>query len=310
MTSTTYPTQRSRNTQRERAPALSATTAAKPSTGVVNNRPAHADESFRTTLVASPSTQSAAGSTIAQGLIAALSVTANNDPDRPALRTKTIEAWLGWAHQHARRYASRRRPADDLRQVAALGLIKAVDGYDPRRGARFEPYASVTIRGELKRHFRDQAWDLRVPRRVQELVLALTPAKERLQQELRRTPTVDELTHALHVSAEDVLEALAAANAYHLISLQTPVPGLPDGDSQLGDFLGQPDPDLEAAADRLALYTLLARLKPRDRAVLTLRFFGNETQSEIAAELGISQMHVSRLLTTALHRLRTALTSG
>ncbi len=248
------------------------------------------------------------GARTAEDLIAALAATPRDDPDRPALRARTIEAWLGWAHRHARRYAYGRRSVDDLRQVAAIGLIKAVDGYDPWLGARFQPYATVTIRGELKRHLRDQAWDLRVPRRLQELVLALTAVKERLQHELRRAPTVGELADGLHVPADDVLEALAAADAYSLISLQSPSTAAPDGGSRLGDVLGRPDPELELAADRLALHTLLTRLKPRDRAVVTLRFFGNKTQSEIAAELGISQMHVSRLLTAALQRLRTALT--
>lgn len=245
----------------------------------------------------------------ADDLIAELAAMPKSDPRRAALRDRTIEAWLSWSYQYVRRYSSGSRSVEDLRQVAALALIKAVDGYDPRRGDRFAPYATVTIRGELKRHFRDHSWGVRVPRRLQELVLAIAPTTERLRQELWREPTTVELASALDVPDSDILEAFDATGYHHLISLQSPSRATPDAADEVGDSIGQPDPRVESAADRLALSHYFARLSSRDRSLLTLRFYGNKSQYEIATELGISQMHVSRLLNTALTRLRIALTA-
>jgi RNA polymerase sigma-B factor len=242
-------------------------------------------------------------------MLAALTALPAGHPDRPVLRARVIEAWLGWAHRHAQRYAGRGQHGDDLRQVAALALVKAVDRYDPARGDSFPAYATVTIVGELKRYFRDHTWALRVPRRLQELTLAMPPAREALQQRLQRAPTVDELAAHLGVGPDDIIEALDAQHHYHLMSLNAPYNAADDGDGEIGDLCGQNDPMLESTADRVALGPALSALPARERRILLLRFFGNMTQSQIAAELNLSQMHVSRLITQALVRLRTDLST-
>jgi RNA polymerase sigma-B factor len=199
---------------------------------------------------------------------------------------------------------NRREPLDDLIQVANLGLLKAVDGFDPTRGAAFTAYAIPTITGELKRHLRDKCWDVRVPRRVQEIHLQLAQIGEELTQALGRSPTVTELARELDTTEEEIIEGLDAARAHHSLSLDAPVRSDVDGVAYLGDLLGNPDPDLEHVEIREALRPLLADLPTREQKILTMRFYGNLIQSQIAAELGISQMHVSRLLAGALAKLR------
>jgi RNA polymerase sigma-B factor len=244
-------------------------------------------------------------------MLVALAALPSGHPHRPVLRARVIEAWLGWAQRHAQRYAGRGQPGDDLRQVAALALVKAVDGYDPRRGDSFPAYATPTILGELKRYFRDHTWALRVPRHVQELGLAMPAAREGLEQQLRRAPTVDELAAHLDVGPDDISDALGAHYHYCLISLNAPCNAVGgDGGGEVGDLCGQTDPALESTADRIALGPALSALPARERKILTLRFFGNMTQSQIAAELNLSQMHISRLIAQALVRLRTVLTDG
>ncbi len=225
----------------------------------------------------------------------------------PALRSQLVEGHLGLAEYLARRFSNRGEPLDDLVQVASLGLLKAVDRFEPSRGVEFSTYATHTIVGELKRHFRDKGWAVRAPRRMQELYLRLGKVVSTLSQELGRSPTIPELAADAQVSEEEVLEALEAGQAYRFSSLDAPGGGGDDDDGDtLSSHLGGEDPRLVEAEHRAALSPLMERLAPRDQTILHLRFFVGMTQSEIAAELGISQMHVSRLLARSLNQLRAA----
>jgi RNA polymerase sigma-B factor len=226
-------------------------------------------------------------------------------PRRQRLRDRAIEAWLPLARHLAHRYSGRGEPTDDLIQTATVGLIKAVDKFDPDRGVDFAGYAIPTIIGEIKRHFRDRTWSVRVPRRLQELRLAITEANSTLTHTLGRSPTVADIATHLGVTDEDVLEGLEGARAYNATSLSTPISA--DGSTELGDTLGGEDHEYELAETRVALGPALATLDDREQKILTLRFYGNLTQSQIADQIGISQMHVSRLLTKALTKLRTQL---
>src|SRR5687767_12728932 len=223
----------------------------------------------------------------------------------PGLRDQLIEAHLGLAEYLARRFSNRGEPLDDLVQVASVGLLKAVDRFDPERGVEFSTYATHTIVGELKRHFRDKGWAVRAPRRMQELYLRLGKIIGTLSQDLGRSPTIQELATEAQVSEEEVLEALEAGQAYRFASLDAPSPGEDDGDT-LGAHMGEEDPELVDAEHRAALSPLIGRLPPREQRILHYRFFEGLTQSEIAARLGISQMHVSRLLARSLAQLRAA----
>jgi RNA polymerase sigma-B factor len=222
----------------------------------------------------------------------------------PELREELVAAHLGLAEYLARRFANRGEALDDLVQVASLGLIKAVDRFDPERGVEFSTYATHTIVGELKRHFRDKGWAVRAPRRMQELYLRLGKVVATLGQELGRSPTIAELAAEVKVSEEEVLEALEAGQAYRSTSLDAPAGG--DEGETLATRLGDEDPSLEDAESRATLSPLLAQLPPRERLILHLRFFDGLTQSEIATRLGISQMHVSRLLARSVAQLRSA----
>ncbi|HVE46773.1 MAG TPA: RNA polymerase sigma factor SigF [Acidimicrobiales bacterium] len=221
------------------------------------------------------------------------------------LRGELIEAHLGLAEYLARRFSNRGEPLDDLIQVASVGLLKAVDRFEPDRGVEFSTYATHTVVGELKRHFRDKGWAVRAPRRMQELYLRLGKVVSTLSQELGRSPTIPELAAEAQVSEEEVLEAMEAGQAYRFSSLDAPSPGDEDGDS-LGAHLGEVDPLMADAEHRMALTPLIARLPNREQTILHLRFFEGLTQSEIASRLGISQMHVSRLLARSLAKLRAA----
>jgi RNA polymerase sigma-B factor len=223
----------------------------------------------------------------------------------PAMRDELIEAHLGLAEYLARRFSNRGEPLDDLVQVASVGLLKAVDRFDPERGVEFSTYATHTIVGELKRHFRDKGWAVRAPRRMQELYLRLGKIVSTLSQELGRSPTIPELATEAQVSEEEVLEALEAGQAYRFASLDAPSPGDDEGDS-MAAHLGEYDSGLVDAEHRVALSPLLAQLPRREQTILHLRFFEGMTQSEIAGRLGISQMHVSRLLARSLAQLRSA----
>ncbi|GAA3452650.1 SigB/SigF/SigG family RNA polymerase sigma factor [Dactylosporangium matsuzakiense] len=229
--------------------------------------------------------------------------------DRARVRARLIELYIPLAEYLARRFRNRGEQLDDLIQVAHLGLIKSVDGFDPTRGAAFTSYAIPMIVGELKRHFRDKGWDVRVPRRLQELRLEISKISGDLTQTLGRSPTVADLSARLGVSEEEVIEGLDCGQAYRALSLDAPVGDGGDGGTNgLGDLLGGDDPDMRNVENREALRPLLARLPEREQKIIAMRFHGNLTQSQIAAELGISQMHVSRLLAGALKSLREQLT--
>jgi len=219
------------------------------------------------------------------------------------LRDELVTAHMGLAEYLARRFTNRGEPLDDLVQVAALGLLKAVDRFDPERGLEFSTYATPTIVGELKRHFRDKGWAVRVPRRVQELHLRLGSVISTLSQEMGRSPTIGEIAQAAAVSEEEVLEAIEAGHAYRFTSLDAPSGN--DDELSLSAQLGQEDQGLLDSEHRVTLSPLIAQFPPRERMILHLRFFEGMTQSEIATRLGISQMHVSRLLARALAQLRT-----
>jgi RNA polymerase sigma-B factor len=226
------------------------------------------------------------------------------ESDDPAIRTKLIESHLGLVEYLARRFAGRGEPLDDLIQVATIGLVKAVDRFDPKREVEFSTYATPTIVGELKRHFRDKGWAVRVPRRLQELNLRLGGVISQLSQDLQRSPTVAEIAVAAEATGEEVLEALDSAHAYSLISLDA---GSTDEGLSYHEQIGTEDEALEALEERVSVGPLLRHLPPRERHMLHLRFFKGMTQSEIAQELGISQMHVSRLLAKTLATLRSGL---
>jgi len=239
-------------------------------------------------------------------LLLALSKLPEDDPRRTPLRDALVEGHLPLVEYLARRFAGRGEPLDDLVQVATIGLNKAIDRFDPERGVEFSTYATPTIAGEVKRHFRDKGWAVRVPRRLQELKLALTRASADLTQKLGRAPTVAELAKHLGLSDEDILEGLESAHAYSTVSLDAPDSDEDDGPA-VADSLGMIDDALEGVEYRESLKPLLEALPPREKRILVLRFFGNMTQSQIATELGISQMHVSRLLARTLAQLREGL---
>ncbi|PIM70197.1 RNA polymerase subunit sigma-70 [Streptomyces sp. JV178] len=218
------------------------------------------------------------------------------------LRNQLVRMHLPLVEHLARRFRNRGEPLDDLTQVATIGLIKSVDRFDPDRGVEFSTYATPTVVGEIKRHFRDKGWAVRVPRRLQELRLALTTATAELSQQHGRSPTVHELAEKLAISEEEVLEGLESANAYSTLSLD--VPDTDDESPAVADTLGAEDEALEGVEYRESLKPLLEDLPPREKRILLLRFFGNMTQSQIAQEVGISQMHVSRLLARTLAQLR------
>jgi RNA polymerase sigma-B factor len=226
--------------------------------------------------------------------------------DRDRVRARLIELYIPLAEYLARRFRNRGEQFDDLVQVANLGLIKSVDGFDPTRGAAFTSYAIPMIVGELKRHFRDKGWDVRVPRRLQELRLEISKVSGDLAQELGRSPTVADLAQKLGASEEDVIEGIESGHAYRALSINAPANGDEAG-AELADLLGGVDRDLEAVDDRESLRPLIAQLPPREQRIIAMRFFGNMTQTQIAERLGISQMHVSRLLAHALTQLRGAL---
>ncbi|MFD9860740.1 RNA polymerase sigma factor SigF [Streptomyces alboflavus] len=225
-------------------------------------------------------------------------------PERDALREELVRAWLPMAERLAGRFRNRGEALDDLRQVAALGLVKAVDRYDPERGNAFESYAVPTVTGEIKRHFRDHMWTLHVPRRVQDLRNRVRFACQDLTQTTPgRHPSVAEIAERAGMSEEDAATGLEALDSFTALSLDAELPGSDDGYA-LRDTLGGPDPALDVVVDREAVKPRLAQLPERERTILYLRFFRDMTQSRIAEHLGISQMHVSRLISRCCGRMR------
>jgi RNA polymerase sigma-B factor len=242
------------------------------------------------------------------GLLTELAGLAVDDPRRVRLRARVIEWYLPMSVYLARRFGGRGELLDDLTQVAAVGLIKAVDRFDPARGVDFASYAVPTILGEIKRHFRDVTWAVRVPRRLQELKLRMPAVTEELLHALHRAPTTAELAERLGISPGDMVSAQLSANAYRPFSIDRG--SSVRADLRPEDWLGGPDPDLEAVDDRTTLRGLRARLPIREQRILAMRFEQEMTQTQIAAAIGISQMHVSRLLLKSLTRLHDDLISG
>jgi RNA polymerase sigma-B factor len=227
-------------------------------------------------------------------------------PDRTELRARAIELNLPMAHRLARRYAGRGELLDDLTQVAAVALIKAVDRYDSSREIPFAGFAIPSILGAIKRHFRDATWSMRVPRSMQELSLSVPLAAEELGHQRGRTPTTAEIADHLHVPIDDLLAALSARQSYRLPSLNAP--NSTTG-ADVGDAYGAIDPRYAPIENRLVVNALVAELPVRERRILTMRFRDQMNQGQIAAEIGLSQMHISRLLKQTLTRLHTAMSA-
>jgi RNA polymerase sigma-B factor len=223
----------------------------------------------------------------------------------PAVRERIIVAYLGLADRLADRYrGNKAMPLEDLRQTARLGLVKAVDRYEPDRANPFVPYAVATVVGEIKRYLRDASWRLRVPRGIKDLALRLCRAIDELPQVLGHSPTIAELAEHLQASEEEVLEALEVAQTRSAPSLDQPAGE--DGDAVLGDFVTDRTPT-EEAENLIVLPELVARLPEREQQIIRMRYVEELTQDEIAASIGISQMHVSRLLRRAIDRMRAQL---
>ncbi|MFC8706663.1 SigB/SigF/SigG family RNA polymerase sigma factor [Streptomyces anulatus] len=226
-------------------------------------------------------------------------------PERRSCRSRVIDAWLPMAYRLATRFRNRGEPMDDLRQVAAMGLVKAVDRFDPTRGKAFETYAIPTVTGELKRHFRDHTWDVHVPRRVQDLRNQVRLSQRDLSQRPgAHVPTPSDVAADTGLSEEDVNLGMQAMGSYSAYSLDAEPAGA-DGGTSLADRLGSRDRALETVLERESVKPGLRELPERERTILYLRYFRDMSQTSIGQRLGLSQMHVSRLLRRTCERLRT-----
>ncbi|GAA2276184.1 SigB/SigF/SigG family RNA polymerase sigma factor [Glycomyces scopariae] len=232
----------------------------------------------------------------------------DDDPQRRTLREELICGHLPLAEHIAFRYAGKGIAKDDLIQVASVGLIHAIDRFDPSLGKDFLAFAVPTVMGEVRRHFRDTSWPMRVPRRLQELRIAINNASAELSHSLGRPPTDPELAEHLGVSEAEVAEGQQARQAYRSVSLDEPVRA--DSRGTLAESIGDEDLALRLVDDHEALVPLLRRLPEREQRILALRFFGEKTQAQIGEEVGLSQMHVSRLLKSTLEELRRDLSAG
>ncbi|MBN1321887.1 MAG: RNA polymerase sigma factor SigF [Thermoleophilia bacterium] len=219
-------------------------------------------------------------------------------------REELITRYLPLVRSLARRFASRGQPVEDLIQVGSIGLIKAVDRFDLDRGVELSTYATPTILGEIKRYFRDKGWAVKVPRALQDLNVRLNKVIEQLTVELRRSPTIAELATATQVSEEEVVEALESGRAYSSVSLFSGGASDDDESLELLDYLGTEEEAYEVFEQRRVLAPAMARLDPRERLILHLRFFEGMTQTQVATRIGISQMHVSRLIRKSIENLR------
>jgi len=226
--------------------------------------------------------------------------------EHEALRAALIERHLPLVTFMARKFADRGEPLDDLIQVGTIGLIKAIDRFEISKGFEFSTFATPTIVGEIKRHFRDKTWAVRVPRRLQELGASVTKATTELTQRLDRSPTPKEIAKHLGITVDDVAEALESNAAYSTVSLDV----TSETSTSIGETFGALDEALEGVEYRESLKPLLSQLDEREKRILQMRFFDNLSQSQIATELGISQMHVSRILNKVLTHLREGLISG
>jgi RNA polymerase sigma-B factor len=245
---------------------------------------------------------------VADRLLARLAELSPDDPKRARLRHHVICQCLPLAHREASRYRNTGELFEDLVQVATVGLILAVDRFDPGRAIPFKHFAIPTIAGELKRHFRDKGWGVKVSRRMQELYHEVRTAEPQLAQCLGRMPKTEDLASYLSISEEDVLAARGGEAAYTTRSLNGPVFG-EDDPGELGERIGGPDRAIEAVAERDALTRALPLLPDRQRLILSLRFVDELSQSQIADKVGISQMHVSRLINRSLGMLRRHMTT-
>jgi RNA polymerase sigma-B factor len=225
---------------------------------------------------------------------------------RTTARDELVHLHLPLVEHCARRFRNRGEPFEDLLQVGTIGLLKSIDRFDSDRGLEFSTYATPTVIGEIKRYFRDKGWAIRVPRRLQELRTQIGAATAELNQSLGRSPTPRELAETIGCSVEDIIEGIESSNAYSTLSLDANDDS-EDGGGSLLDSIGIEDENLEHVEIRESLKPLLDALAPREKKILLLRFFKNRTQTQIAEEIGVSQMHVSRLLTRTLDRLRAAL---
>lgn len=227
---------------------------------------------------------------------------------RAYAREQLVHLHLPLVEHCARRFRNRGEPHEDLVQVGTIGLLKAIDRFEVERGVEFSTYATPTIIGEIKRHFRDKGWAIRVPRRLQELRMQITGATSELTQKLGRSPTPRELAEVIGCSMEEIIEGMESSNAYSTLSLDVN-DSSDDGPPSLLDTLGMHDENIENVEVRESIKPLLEGLDAREKRILLLRFFKNMTQQQIAEEIGVSQMHVSRLLTKTLTRLRASLES-
>ena len=229
-----------------------------------------------------------------------------DDPHRDVLRDKIVAGHLPVVHHIARRFGGRGEPLEDLEQAGTIGLIGAVDRFDPTRGIDFLSFAIPTITGEIRRHFRDHTWSTRVPRRLKDLQSQLAGVVGPLSQDLGRAPRPSEIAQRLQIPVEEVVAALEAQQAYRSSSMDELNSST---DTPLADRLGWPTSSSTRSEYRETLAPLLDELSERDRTILVLRFFGNQTQTQIAEKVGLSQMHVSRLLTQILGTLRHRMTA-
>ncbi len=243
-------------------------------------------------------------------LLAELSDLTADDPRRAVVRDELVTMHLPLVRHLARRYRESGESMEDLTQVGTIGLIKAVDRFDISRGTEFSTFATPTILGEIKRHFRDRTWALRVPRRLQELSAQVATCTDGLVRTLQRSPTVREVAETLGVTEEDVLDAIEIRHAYSTASIDAEHDDDSERSESMGASLGMNDPAFEALEDSESIRPLLEALPERERRILMLRFFGSMSQTQIAAEMGMSQMHVSRLLSRALLKLRQGLTEA
>jgi RNA polymerase sigma-B factor len=231
---------------------------------------------------------------------------ATSDPERKErIKERLVEGYRSLVYFLARKFMNRGEPLEDIVQVGFLGLIKAIDRFDPDLGNEFTTFATPTVTGEIKRYFRDKGWAIRFPRRLQELYQQVLRANEELKRELSRTPRVAEIAERLKVSEEEVLEAMEMSPAHAPLSLNAPVSSSAEEDGRsLFDAIGNPDPNLDRVEMRDVLRRAMEHLTPRERSIMAMRFYDEMSQSEIAKRLGISQMHVSRLQRAALDHLR------
>ena len=226
---------------------------------------------------------------------------------RTECRDALVHLHLPLVEHCARRFRNRGEPYDDLLQVGTIGLLKSIDRFDPDRGVEFSTYATPTIIGEIKRYFRDKGWAIRVPRRLQEMRMMIGAATSELSQSLGRSPTPREIAERIGVTVEDVMEGLESSNAYSTLSLDAGGDGSDEGGPSMLDAIGEVDAALEHVEIRESIKPLIEQLPAREKQILLLRFFRGMTQSQIAAEIGVSQMHVSRLLNRTLEQLRESL---